>query len=163
MMVTYLGRVVGHGQVRPVDLVPTTKKKLMRFLGLVEFYRAFCKNFATAVAPLTDLLKANVRLISASCHLKTSEHCYVLLLFWLHRVLMNHSSWRLMLAMWGLVQSWALQHFEVHVGSGVGPVVVYTDTQPPHPSLFVKMPESSSDEVDIVPSGLLSGHATYQG
>ncbi|KAI3372618.1 hypothetical protein L3Q82_023087, partial [Scortum barcoo] len=48
--VTYLGRVVGQGQVHPVDAkvqavvqnpVPTTKKELMRFLGLVGCYRSF--------------------------------------------------------------------------------------------------------------------------
>lgn len=70
--VTYLGRVVGQGQVRPVDAkvravlqfpVPTTKKELMRFLGLVGYYRAFCKNFSTVVARLTDLLKGTVKFI----------------------------------------------------------------------------------------------------
>lgn len=38
--------------------VPATKKELMSFLGLVGFYRCFCKNFSTVVAPLTDLLKS---------------------------------------------------------------------------------------------------------
>lgn len=49
--VTYLGKVVGQGHVRPVDAkvsaitefpAPTTKKELMRFLGLVGYYRCFC-------------------------------------------------------------------------------------------------------------------------
>ena len=75
--VTYLGKVVGQGQVRPVQAkvtaveqypVPTTKKKLMCFLGLVGYYRSFCRNFSAVVAPLTDLLKAKAKYIwSASC------------------------------------------------------------------------------------------------
>lgn len=44
---TYLGKVVGKGQVRPVRAkvlaidhfpVPTTKKDLSRFLGMVGYY-----------------------------------------------------------------------------------------------------------------------------
>ena len=68
--VTYLGRVVGQGQVRPVDAkvqaveqypVPTTKKELI--LGLVGYYRSFCRNFSTVVAPLTDLLKGKAKFV----------------------------------------------------------------------------------------------------
>lgn len=64
---TYLGKAVGQSHVQPVYAnvsvvdkfpVPTTKKELMRFLGLVGYYRCFCHNFSTLVAPLTDLLKA---------------------------------------------------------------------------------------------------------
>lgn len=49
----YLGWVVGQGQVCPVDTkvqvvmqypVLATKKELMQFLGLVVYYRAFCKD-----------------------------------------------------------------------------------------------------------------------
>ena len=48
--------------------VPTTKKELMRFLGLVGHYHCFCCNFSMVVASLTDLLKAKSKLIwSASC------------------------------------------------------------------------------------------------
>lgn len=63
--VTYLGKEVGHGQVRPVDAkvlaitafpAPTTRRELRRFLGMVGYYRSFCKNFSAVVAPLTDLL-----------------------------------------------------------------------------------------------------------
>lgn len=36
---------------------PTMKKELMRFLGLVGYYKSFCRNFSEAVSPLTDLLK----------------------------------------------------------------------------------------------------------
>lgn len=37
--------------------VPLSKKELMRFLGLVGYYRSFCCNFSTVVAPLTNLLR----------------------------------------------------------------------------------------------------------
>ena len=65
-MVTYLGKVVGQGFVRPVRTKvlaidnyppPTGKKELMRFLGMIGYYRSFCQNFLSVVAPLTDLLK----------------------------------------------------------------------------------------------------------
>lgn len=63
--VTYLGRQVGQGQVRPVDAkisviltckIPSTRKALHSFLGMAGYYRSFCRNFATVVHPLTDLL-----------------------------------------------------------------------------------------------------------
>lgn len=70
--VTYLGRVVGQGEVRPVEAkvqavdqfpVPVTKKELMRFLGLVGYYRCFCQNFSSVVAPLTNLLRRDVKFV----------------------------------------------------------------------------------------------------
>lgn len=69
---TYLSHQVGQGEVRPlrakVQAVeqyppPATKKELMRFLGLVGYYRGFCRNFSTVVAPMTDLLKAKAKYI----------------------------------------------------------------------------------------------------
>lgn len=33
----------------------------MRFLGVVGYYRGFCKNFSTVVAPLTGLLSSKVK------------------------------------------------------------------------------------------------------
>lgn len=63
--VTYLGRQVGQGQVRPVDAkisaiaafpVPSSRKELRRFLGMAGYYRNFCCNFSTVVNPLTQLL-----------------------------------------------------------------------------------------------------------
>ena len=40
----------------------------MRFLGLVGYYRCFCRNFSTVVASLTDLLKIKSKYIwSTSC------------------------------------------------------------------------------------------------
>lgn len=56
----------GQEQVRPVHAKvlaidtfppPSTKKELRRFLGMVGYYRGFCFNFLSVVAPLTDLLK----------------------------------------------------------------------------------------------------------
>lgn len=67
--VTYLGKVVGHGQVRPLTAkveavlsypTPTTRRELRRFLGLVGYYRCFCKNFSVLAAPLTALCSPSV-------------------------------------------------------------------------------------------------------
>lgn len=63
--VTYLGKQVGQGQVCPVSAkvqailefpMPGTKKELRRFLGMVGYYRGFCRNFSDIVLPLTNLL-----------------------------------------------------------------------------------------------------------
>lgn len=67
--VTYLGKIVGGGQVRPVESkveaitnfpVPKTRRDLRRFLGMVGYYRNFCKNFSAVASPLTDLLSPKV-------------------------------------------------------------------------------------------------------
>ena len=67
--VVYLGKVVGRGQVRPVQSkveamlnypAPTTRRELRRFLGMVGYYRSFCKNFSAVASPLTDLLSSKV-------------------------------------------------------------------------------------------------------
>ena len=64
--VTYLGYVVGQGKIRPINAkveaivsfpVPTNKNQLMRFLGMVGYYRKFCKNFAVVAEPLKRLLQ----------------------------------------------------------------------------------------------------------
>lgn len=69
--VTYLAKVVGQGVVRPVEAKveaikhfppPVTKKELIHFLGMVGYYRSFCKN-SSVVAPLTDLLKSRVKFV----------------------------------------------------------------------------------------------------
>ena len=53
--VTYLGHVVGQGQVKPVQAKvesiltfprPQNKRELMRFLGTAGYYRKFCQNFS---------------------------------------------------------------------------------------------------------------------
>ena len=60
--VTYLGHVVGRGEIRPINAkveaivsfpVPTSKNQLMRFLGMVGYYRKFCSNLAVVTEPLT--------------------------------------------------------------------------------------------------------------
>ena len=70
--VIFLGHVVGQGQVKPIQAkveaiqkfpVPTTKKELMRFLGMAGYYRRFCRNFSETVAPLTNLLSKRVKFI----------------------------------------------------------------------------------------------------
>ncbi len=70
--VTYLGKIVGQGEVQPVHAkvtaikvypTPSTKKELMRFLGMAGYYRSFCANFSSVVAPLTNLLKADAKFI----------------------------------------------------------------------------------------------------
>ena len=75
--VTYLGKQVGRGQVRAltgkVEAIvafpaPTTRRQLRRFLGMVGYYRTFCKNFSTVVAPLTSLLSPKVPFVwSPAC------------------------------------------------------------------------------------------------
>ncbi|XP_059847699.1 trimeric intracellular cation channel type A isoform X1 [Hypanus sabinus] len=70
--VTYLGYVVGQGKVAPVQAkvraileipTPTGKKTLRRFLGMVGYYRKFCKNFANVALPFTNLLQKNVKFV----------------------------------------------------------------------------------------------------
>lgn len=86
--VTHLGQVVGQGQVCPVNTTvqaveqfpaPTTKKELMRFLGLVDYYRSFCGNFSTVVSPLTDLLKGKGKFVWSSGCQKAFEQVKTLL------------------------------------------------------------------------------------
>lgn len=77
--ITYFGKKVGQGQVPPFDakitaifefLVPTTKREQRRFLGLAGYYRGFCRNFASIVSPLTDLLSPTKDLVwDAKCEL----------------------------------------------------------------------------------------------
>uniref|UniRef100_A0AAY4E6M7 ribonuclease H n=1 Tax=Denticeps clupeoides TaxID=299321 RepID=A0AAY4E6M7_9TELE len=71
-VVTYLGKKVGQGCVRPVTAKviavtefpsPLTKRQLHRFLGMAGYYRGFCKNFATVVSPLTDLLSTERKFV----------------------------------------------------------------------------------------------------
>ena len=68
--VTFLGHVVGQGNVKPVVAkvkaicefpVPKGKKQLMRFLGMAGYYRKFCPNFSTIAEPLTRLLSKRVK------------------------------------------------------------------------------------------------------
>lgn len=63
-VVSYLGKKVGQGQVRPIDAkvcaildfpALQTRREPRRFLGMAGYYRAFCRNFSDVVAPLTKL------------------------------------------------------------------------------------------------------------
>ena len=70
--VTYLGHVVGLGEVKPVSAKveaianfppPESKKQLMRFLGMAGYYRRFYPNFVAVAEPLTQLLSESIRFI----------------------------------------------------------------------------------------------------
>lgn len=75
--VTYLGKEVGQGQVRPVAAkvsaiaefpIPTTRRELYRFLGMAGYYRSFCQNFSSVVHPLTSLLSPSKQFVwSVEC------------------------------------------------------------------------------------------------
>lgn len=177
--VTYLGKVVGQGRVRPVEAKvlavhkfppPTTKKELMRFLGLVGYYRSFCKNFSSVVAPLTDLLKGKAEYIWSSSCQNAFDSAKALLCtapvlaaprfdqpFKLHtdasdvgvgavllqenaqgidcpvsffsRKFNKHQYNYSVIEKEALALIWALQHFDVYVGSGAS-LTVFTDHNP---------------------------------
>lgn len=77
--VEYLGHIVGQGVIKPrvgkVDAihsypVPSTKKRVRAFLGLVGWYSKFIPHFADRAAVLTNLTKA-----SAPTKVKWTEDC----------------------------------------------------------------------------------------
>ena len=58
------------GQVKPIEAkveaildfpVPTSKRQLMKFLGMVGYYRKFCNNVSVIAEPLTNLLCKRMR------------------------------------------------------------------------------------------------------
>ena len=60
----YLGFKIGNGELHPLKPkiqvitdfpIPKTRKELRRFLGMIGFYRKFCRNFSDVVSPLTNL------------------------------------------------------------------------------------------------------------
>ena len=63
--VTYLGHLVVGGEVRPLLQVlkeflrPNTKRQLMSFLGLSNYYRKYIEHYADKAHPLYDALKRN--------------------------------------------------------------------------------------------------------
>ena len=68
--VQYLGYVIGQGEVAPPDakvkaicdiVRPECRRDIRKFLGMVGYYRMFIVNFATVLAPLTDLLKKGTK------------------------------------------------------------------------------------------------------
>ena len=73
--VTYLGKEVGLGTVRPVHgkvmaivdyPTPTSKRELRRFVGMAGYYRSFCRNFSSVMASLTSLLSATRQFVWTS-------------------------------------------------------------------------------------------------
>ena len=76
---SYLGHVVGNGEVRPEETKvqavrdfppPTTKRRVRAFLGLTGYYRKFIPDYAEIAAPLTDLTKK-----TAPNRVNWSEEC----------------------------------------------------------------------------------------
>ena len=70
--VTYLGHVVGGGQIKPRQAkietimnfpVPCNKRDIQRFFGMAGYYTKFCLNFADVVYPLTNLLGKNAKFV----------------------------------------------------------------------------------------------------
>ena len=70
--VQYLGHIVGQNQVKPIDVkvkaisdfpVPSCRKQLMRFLGMVGYYQRFCHNFSIIAEPLTNLLSKKSKFV----------------------------------------------------------------------------------------------------
>ena len=62
--VTYLGKMMGQGQVRPIRAKTLAIERYPSLTGkkeLMHFYRSFCRNFSSVVVPLTDLLKSSAR------------------------------------------------------------------------------------------------------
>ena len=150
---------------------PTTKGELRRFLGLVGYYRSFCKNFSSVAEPLTRLLKKDVLFIwSTKCQVAFSNLKSLLcsapvlaaprlgesfslqvdasnvgagaallqsdkqgvdrvVAFYsrkFNRYQLNYS----VIEKEALALILALQHFDVYLGSGLTPLVVYTDHNP---------------------------------
>ena len=78
---TFLCHVVGQGQVKPIFAKvqaindfpePSSKKQLLRFLGMAGYYRNFCNNFSSVSVPLTDLLTKNCKFVwNENC-----QNCY---------------------------------------------------------------------------------------
>lgn len=86
--VTFLGKVVGQGQVQLVQFKdqatdhfspPTSKRELMRFLGMVGYYRNFCENFSPVVAPVMDILKGEPKVEWSPAFQKAFENIKLLL------------------------------------------------------------------------------------
>ena len=178
--VTYLGKEVGQGLVRAIDAkvkaiinypVPTSRRSLRRFLGMSSYYRAFCKNFADVVAPLTSLTSTKVPYVWSSACNHAFQCCKALLCstpvlaapdfklpFKLevdasdsgagavllqeddkgidHPICYYSKKFNTAQSNYSTIEKetlallFALQFFEVYLGSSPMPVVVYTDHNP---------------------------------
>ena len=81
--VTYLGQMVGQGEVKPVSAKleaianfprPESQKQLMRFFGIAGYYRRFCPNYASVAELLTQLLSKRVKFLwSDRCDIAFEE------------------------------------------------------------------------------------------
>uniref|UniRef100_A0A1Y1NHV7 RNA-directed DNA polymerase n=3 Tax=Photinus pyralis TaxID=7054 RepID=A0A1Y1NHV7_PHOPY len=78
--VKYLGHIFSKGTVRPdVEVIkgicdydmPTNKIELQRFLGVVNYLRAFIPDLAEITAPLRELLKKNIIFTWLDLHTET--------------------------------------------------------------------------------------------
>ena len=102
--VTYLGHVVGQGHVRPIQAkveaiagfpIPTSRKELMRFIGMTGYYRKFCKIFLMLLLPLPACLVKRSSfhgLRTVRGHLKKLRCCFKVHQYLLHQILTNLSS-----------------------------------------------------------------------
>lgn len=102
--VTYLGKQVGHEQVRPVEAkvmavlslpVRRTRRELRCFLGMVGYYRCFCKNFSVVVAHLTRLCNPKVPFVwNEECDQAfNASLSSAVLLCWLHLTSLGPFNW----------------------------------------------------------------------
>ena len=65
-----LGHEIGQGMVKPIQAkveaitkfpIPTGKREVRSFLGMVNYYRRYCTNFAKVAEPLTNALREGQR------------------------------------------------------------------------------------------------------
>lgn len=159
----YLGRVVGQGQIQHVAvkvqaveqfITPTTKKETMHFLGLVGYYRCFCHNFSSIVAPLTDLHCKKVKYLWSPICQQAFEQVK-----------------KVLCAVPVLAALCPVQPFQLHVDAshdGAGAVLVqqtpverlgYTDHNPLD---IIEMSEPAIGLLVVVPSVLLFRHQQHQ-
>lgn len=143
----------------------------MRFLGMIGYYRNFCCNFSTVVAPLTNLLKGSVKFVWSDQCQQAFENAKLLLtsapvlvaprldqpfklqvdasqvgagavllqddecgvarpVGYFSRKFNKHQLNYSTIEKEALALIWALQHFDVYVGGGLHPVVVFSDHNP---------------------------------
>lgn len=81
--IEYLGYEICLNEIRPSDRhiesvrnipVPTNAKSLQRFLGLVNYFRKFIKNFNNIASPLYDLIKKEREFILENEHLNAIDN-----------------------------------------------------------------------------------------
>lgn len=153
-----MGRVVGQGQVRPVGAkvqaveefpVPTTRKELMRFLGVDGCYQSFCEKCSVVVAPLTDLHKGKLNFTwSSASHVCATpvlaaprfdrpsklyvdtSHVHVLLLFFFSKKFTACDKNYSVIEKETLNLTLSLKHVDVYVRGSSMPLFVHTNHNP---------------------------------